>query len=89
MHPYLAWVSVQGMKLSQLPKGESAVVSQISLGAEHGPLTRRLFLMGFRPGTRVEMMGRAPLGDPLVVRVNNQGFGLRRELTELIEVSPL
>ena len=76
------------MKLSDLSKGKTAVVDQVTLQAEHAVLARRLFLMGFRPGTRVEMMGRAPLGDPFVVRVNNQGFGLRRELTELIEDSP-
>ncbi|MFA5505558.1 MAG: FeoA family protein [Vulcanimicrobiota bacterium] len=64
------------------------MVDRVSIQAEHAVLARRLFLMGFRPGTRVEMIGRAPLGDPLVVRVNNQGFGLRKELTELIEVSP-
>lgn len=76
------------MKLTELCKGKAAVVDRVSIQTEHAVLARRLFLMGFRPGTRVEMMGRAPLGDPLVVRVNNQGFGLRKELTELIEVSP-
>jgi len=49
---------------------------------------RRLLLMGIRPGCKLEMVGRAPFGDPYVVRVANQGFGLRRELTELIEVAP-
>jgi ferrous iron transport protein A len=76
------------MKLTELCKGKSAVVDQVTLQAEHAGMARRLFLMGFRPGNRVEMLGRAPLGDPFVIRVNNQGFGLRKELTELIEVSP-
>lgn len=76
------------MKLTELAKGRCAVVSQLALDADDSVLVRRLLLMGIRPGCRVEMMGRAPWGDPLVVRVNNQGFGLRRELTELIEVSP-
>jgi len=76
------------MKLSELAKGKTAVVAQVTLQAEHAPMARRLFLMGFRPGSKVEMIGRAPLGDPLVIRVNNQGFGLRKELTEMIEVSP-
>jgi ferrous iron transport protein A len=75
------------MKLSELTKGKTAVVDQVTLEAEQGTMARRLFLMGFRKGTRVEMMGSAPLGDPLVIRVKNQGYGLRKELTERIEVS--
>jgi ferrous iron transport protein A len=76
------------MKLTDLNRGETAIVDELSLGAEQAQLVRRLLLMGIRPGTKLEMVGRAPFGDPYVVRVRNQGFGLRRELTELIEVSP-
>lgn len=77
------------MKLTELAKGEKALVSSLTLDAEHAVLVRRLQLMGIRPGAQLEMVGRAPFGDPYVVRVNNQGFGLRKELTELIEVNPL
>lgn len=76
------------MKLSELAKGRQAVVSRVSLKTEQSLLVRRLFLMGIRPGSRVEMMGKAPLGCPYVIKVNNQGFGIRRELSDLIEVSP-
>jgi Fe2+ transport system protein FeoA len=45
--------------------------------------------MGLRPGATVEMVGRSPFGDPYVVRLRTQSFGLRREVLRQIEVSPL
>lgn len=76
------------MKLSELNKGKRAVVSTFDARQSGAKLYQRLLLMGIRPGAEVEMVGRAPFGDPYVVRVQNQGFGLRRELTELIQVTP-
>ena len=76
------------MKLTELTKGKSAVVSKLSIDEGEPLLIRRLLLMGIRPGAQLKMVGKAPLGDPYVVRINNQGYGLRRELTDLIEVSP-
>ena len=76
------------MKLTDLPKGQNALVSELDFDASQAKLARRLILMGIRPGACLEMVGRAPLGDPFVVRLNNQGFGLRRELAELIKVTP-
>ena len=74
------------MKLTQLPKGALAIVTGLTARPDQESLARRLLLMGIRPGAQIQMMGRAPFGDPYVVKVRNQGFGLRRELTELIEV---
>lgn len=76
------------MKLTELSKGRRAVVSNFIIDQDRPELYKRLVLMGLRPGTEVEMVGRAPLGCPYVIRVRNQGFGLRRELTELIQVTP-
>lgn len=76
------------MKLTELSKGRRAVVSAFHLSQGQPELYKRLLLMGIRPGTEVEMVGRAPLGCPYVIRVRNQGFGLRKELTELIQVTP-
>lgn len=75
------------MKLTELPLGANAVVTRLLTEPDQDKLRRRLLLMGIRPGAQVQMMGRAPLGDPYVVKIRNQGFGLRRELTELIEVN--
>ncbi len=77
------------MKLLALEKGERARIRRVGLEGEHATLGRRLLLMGLRPGATVEMVGRSPFGEPFVVRVQKQSFGLRRELLEKIEVEPL
>jgi len=76
------------VRLSSLSKGASGVVCKLNFDPAQSKLARRLLLMGIRPGVRIEVVGKAPLGDPVVVRVKNQGFGLRKELLELIEVQP-
>ncbi len=77
------------MQLSELPKGARALVSKLSFEAEHATLERRLLLMGLRPGATVEMVGKSPFGDPYVVRLRHQSFGLRRDVLRNIEVTPL
>ncbi len=43
-----------------------------------GRVLRRLFALGLRPGARVRLLRRAPLGDPLEVRVGESFLALRR-----------
>jgi Fe2+ transport system protein FeoA len=77
------------MQLSELPKGSRALVSKLNFEVEHSTLERRLLLMGLRPGATVEMAGKSPFGDPYVVRLRHQSFGLRREVLRQIEVTLL
>ncbi len=49
---------------------------------------RRLFELGFLPGTPVRLLAAAPLGDPLDVEVRGCRFSLRRAEAALIEVDP-
>ncbi len=42
------------------------------------PVTRRLMDMGVIEGASVEMVRSAPFGDPLLIRVRNAVFALRR-----------
>lgn len=77
------------MQLCQLPKGSRALISRLSFEPEQAILERRLLLMGLRPGATVEMVGKSPFGDPYVVRLKSQSFGLRRELLRQIEVTPI
>lgn len=77
------------MQLSELPKGARALVRKLSFDTEQATLERRLLLMGLRPGATVEMVGRAPFGDPYVVKLRHQSFGLRRDVLQRIEVSVL
>lgn len=51
---------------------------------------RRLLALGLKPGVRVEVLLRAPLGDPLEVRAGETFLLLRREeagavLVEVLE----
>lgn len=47
----------------------------------------RLMEMGFVEGAKVEVIGRAPLGDPLRVRIDDYDLSLRAEDAALISVS--
>lgn len=46
--------------------------------------------IGFLPGEPVQLLGRAlPQGDPLVVRVGDSSFALRRAEAACVRVEPL
>jgi ferrous iron transport protein A len=63
------------MKLTELPLG--AVASVRGIGGE-GAFRRRLMELGIVPGTRVEVRGIAPLGDPLELLVRGSSLSIRR-----------
>ena len=48
----------------------------------------RLTELGFTPGVRVSVAGRAPLGDPIHVELRGGGFAVRRDEARCIEVAP-
>ena len=60
--------------LDKLPIGTSAVVHHV--GCDR-PVARRLMEMGLLPGTRIETVRRAPLGDPLKIRLRGYLLSLR------------
>lgn len=49
-------------------------------------LTRRLCDLGFVPGTEVEVVRRAPLGDPVIYRLRGFEICLRRAQADAIRV---
>jgi Fe2+ transport system protein FeoA len=61
--------------LASLRPGECAQVLEL-VGDD--PITVRLYEMGLLPGERVTFLGKAPLGDPLAVRVRGSRLALRR-----------
>jgi len=71
--------------LDQLTPGETAVIAAID-----GPpaIARRLMELGLSPGTRVELVRRAPLGDPLELRVRRVHLSLRRADARYVRVEP-
>ncbi len=48
---------------------------------------RRLLELGFLPGVDVQLIGVAPLGDPLEIEVRGCRFSLRRAEAEVIAVT--
>lgn len=49
-------------------------------------LAQRLTAAGIWPGTRMELLGKAPFGDPLLFRLHGYRLALRRSETERVRV---
>ena len=73
--------------LAQLPPGgretEVGTVAQAT-----SAVASRLNQLGFRPTAQVDVIRRAPLGDPTIYRVQDTELCLRRREAQLIEVIP-
>lgn len=68
-------MSDEAITLDELAIGRRADV--IGVGGP-GRIAMRLLEMGFVPGTRVEIVKAAPLGDPLELRIRGYHLSLRR-----------
>ena len=76
----------QGLRtLDRLPLGSSAIVHQV--GCDR-PMARRLMEMGLLPGTKIEAVRRAPLGDPLEIRLRGYLLSLRLADAAQIQLAP-
>ncbi len=62
------------LSLAQLTAGQRGVILGID-GAP--PIVRRLMELGLVPGTTVELIRRAPLGDPCELRVRGTHLSIR------------
>jgi len=69
--------------LGTVAVGESAVVRTVGGRRE---LACRLMEMGLLPGTRVEVVRVAPLGDPLELRLRGYALSVRRADALAVEV---
>ena len=70
--------------LKSLKDGQSGQVEQIEL---EGATKRRLIEMGITPGTRVGVLKRAPLGDPIEILLRGFSLTIRGTDAERIFVS--
>ena len=69
--------------------GEALTVIRVSAPDNAPEWTRWLEEIGFLPGEQVRLMAKAiPGGDPMVVRVGQSTFALRRAEAACIEVIP-
>lgn len=69
--------------LRQMREGQSGAISQVKATGELG---RRIREMGIIPGARVTICGRAPLRDPVALRVLNTTLTLRNNEADYIQV---
>lgn len=70
--------------LKTLADNTSGVVEKIELT---GATKRRLIEMGITPGTRITVLKRAPLGDPIEILLRGYSLTLRGSDAEQILVS--
>lgn len=61
------------------------------IGLKEGdtPIAQRLLEMGFVEGTGIEVLGFAPLGDPMRVKIRDCTVALRKSEASMIEVELL
>ena len=71
--------------LNQLPVGGSGSVTRV--GGEPD-VRRRLLEMGFCNGAAVEVVRRAPLGDPIEYRLRGYSLSLRADQARYVQVAP-
>lgn len=69
--------------LDRLEPGQRGVI--LRLDGDSGAV-RRLMELGLVPGTRVEVLRRAPLGDPIELRLRDVHLSLRRSEAAFIHV---
>ena len=71
------------MTLDELKPGQSGII--LTVGGD-GPLRCRLLDMGLIPRTKVTLQKRAPMGDPIEIRVRGYELTLRVDDAKKIEV---
>jgi ferrous iron transport protein A len=71
--------------LADLVPGESSTVVSVAMG---GALALRLQEMGFVAATKVTLIRRAPLGDPLQVQVRGYHVSVRIDEAKLVAIAP-
>ncbi len=69
------------LALSDATVGSTGVLERIDLPKE---VSHYLAHLGFLPGTSVEILRRAPAGDPRVYRIDGIEVGLRNETAKHI-----
>lgn len=71
--------------MRSLRPGEKAVIQKITANGELG---RRIRDMGLVPGTPILVMGRAPLKDPVEVKLKGYNLTLRNNEADHVLVGP-
>ncbi|MHA1770521.1 MAG: FeoA family protein [Candidatus Thorarchaeota archaeon] len=70
-------------KLSDLVPGQKGIITRI-VGS--GATLRRMLEMGVVKGTKITVVRRAPLGDPIEFLLKGYNLSLRKEEAEMVYV---
>ena len=71
------------INMRQMKAHEQGTIVKVIGGGE---MNRRLRDMGLVPGTPIEVQGRAPLNDPVNIKIRGNNLTLRNNEADLIEV---
>ena len=52
-------------------------------------LKQRLMTMGLIPGTRIEILNSAPMGDPIAIRLRSYNLAIRKDDAAKIQVTAI
>ncbi|MDR1086190.1 MAG: ferrous iron transport protein A [Deltaproteobacteria bacterium] len=74
----------QAMTLREMKKGQVATISDITAVGEMG---RRIRDMGLVPGIKIQCVGRAPLEDPVALRLMGFTLTLRNREADFVKVN--
>ena len=74
------------ISLRQLSRGKKAKILTVDA---KGELNRRIRDMGLIPGSTVSVVGRAPLLDPIAVRLSGVTISLRASEAKFVSVEEL
>lgn len=75
------------MRLSDLPKGATAVVDRVDDAQAADPIAQRLRDLGFVAGEPVRLVAVGPMGaDPLLIQIGSTRFALRRNEAARVQV---
>lgn len=72
------------LSLADLVPGEIGKICGFRKG--HKAYRQKLLAMGLTPNTHIEVIRRAPLGDPVQIRVRNFYLSLRQAETALLRI---
>ncbi len=70
------------INLTQLKKGEKATIVDFNIEA----IPLKLLEMGCLPGNSIELIQKAPFGDPLYYNVNGSHLAIRIETAQEISI---
>jgi ferrous iron transport protein A len=86
MTPSSGRAQPNSQKLSELAPGARGIIRRVS---GESRFARRLMELGLVPGTHVELVRRAPMGDPIELIVRSTHFSIRGSEADRIYVDPI